>query len=342
MPESARAREAAETEQAAAPQRAPADRHAELLRVASAVGNRRLAQMLQREGYGYGYADDPLNAGGFGPSDATVRVRPGPVRATIIGEPATYGPAPTAAAAAAEPAPAPAAVPEEPLTPVRQMIFAEINKWAGAVEGAAGDPRFSQIISAGALESARIEAASDVHLSGPKKGEAKTPSKHTTCIDFQTVIWSRVRDQMTKAGHGTMKRIVTAMNAPTLGDAWVKAEPGMPATRRPKKGDFFVLWSTKPTAGGGVQPKSFSHVAYFTGRSDNGDGTETWTSVDGGQGSAAEYTPKGKLISKGAEAILACTRVYDPATNLVGGGVANQAAGARWLYGWVDVDKLVT
>ena len=95
------------------------------------------------------------------------------------------------------------------------------------------------------------------------------------------------------------------MNAPSLGDAWVKGEPGM--TRRPKKGDFYVLWSTKPTADGGVQPKSFSHVAYFTGRSVNGDGTETWTSVDGGQGVAADYSPKGKLISKGAEAILACT-----------------------------------
>ena len=258
------------------------------------------------------------------------------MRTTIIGQPEA-----TAAAPAEAPA-APAAEPEEPLTPVRELIFAEINKWAGAREGAADDPRFSQIMSPGALENARIEAASDVHLSGKKKGEAKTPSKHTTCIDFQTVIWARVREQMTKAGHGSMKRIVTAMNAPSLGDAWVKGEPGLPATRRPKKGDFYVLWSTKPTADGGVQPKSFSHVAYFTGRSVNADGTETWTSVDGGQGVAADYSPKGKRISKGAEAILACTRVYDPATNLIGGGVANQAGGARWLYGWVDVDKLVT
>jgi hypothetical protein len=35
-------------------------------------------------GYGYGYADDPLNAGGFTPDDATIRVRPGPVRTTLI------------------------------------------------------------------------------------------------------------------------------------------------------------------------------------------------------------------------------------------------------------------
>jgi len=35
-------------------------------------------------GYGYEFSDAPLNAGGFGPGDATIRVRPGPVRATLI------------------------------------------------------------------------------------------------------------------------------------------------------------------------------------------------------------------------------------------------------------------
>jgi len=340
VPESARTSEAAETAPAAAPQSAPADRHAELLRVASAVGNRQLTRMLQREGYGYDYADDPLNAGGFGPSDATLRVRPGPVRATIIGQPGVAAPGPTATAAAAEPAAAAAAVPDEPLTPIRQIIIDEINKYVGAVEGA--DARFSEIFAPGPLESARIGAASDVHLSGDKKGEAKKPSVHTTCIDFQTIIWSRAWTMLEKAGAGkAKKKIVTPMNGPSL-DAFVKAEPGMPATRRPKRGDFYILWSTKPTAGGGVQPKSFSHVAWFTGRSVNADGSETWSSIDGGQGAAADYSPKGQLISKGQEAILACTRTYFPASNLVAGGVANQDAGGRWLLGWVDVDKLVT
>ena len=36
------------------------------------------------DGYGYEFADDPLSAGGFGPNDATIRVRPGPVRRTLI------------------------------------------------------------------------------------------------------------------------------------------------------------------------------------------------------------------------------------------------------------------
>jgi hypothetical protein len=35
-------------------------------------------------GYGYEFADDPLNAGGFTERDASIRVRPGPVRTTLI------------------------------------------------------------------------------------------------------------------------------------------------------------------------------------------------------------------------------------------------------------------
>jgi hypothetical protein len=38
----------------------------------------------QDGGYGYEFSDDPLSAGGFGPTDATIRVRPGPVRTTLI------------------------------------------------------------------------------------------------------------------------------------------------------------------------------------------------------------------------------------------------------------------
>jgi hypothetical protein len=38
----------------------------------------------KNEGYGYEFSDDPLSAGGFGPNDATIRVRPGPVRTTLI------------------------------------------------------------------------------------------------------------------------------------------------------------------------------------------------------------------------------------------------------------------
>ena len=36
------------------------------------------------DGYGYTFEDDPLNAGGFGPNDATIRVRPRAARTTLI------------------------------------------------------------------------------------------------------------------------------------------------------------------------------------------------------------------------------------------------------------------
>ena len=45
---------------------------------------RRSADGGSGDGYGYKFEDDPLSAGGFGPADATIRVRPGPVRTTLI------------------------------------------------------------------------------------------------------------------------------------------------------------------------------------------------------------------------------------------------------------------
>jgi len=37
-----------------------------------------------KDGYGYEFEDDPLAAGGLGPNDAAIRVRPGVVRSTLI------------------------------------------------------------------------------------------------------------------------------------------------------------------------------------------------------------------------------------------------------------------
>jgi hypothetical protein len=36
------------------------------------------------DGYGYEFEDDPLSAGGFGPNDATIKVRPKAARTTLI------------------------------------------------------------------------------------------------------------------------------------------------------------------------------------------------------------------------------------------------------------------
>lgn len=54
---------------------------------AAAAGGRGAAAAAgakKDEGYAYEFTDDPLAAGGLAPNDATIRVRPGPVRSTLI------------------------------------------------------------------------------------------------------------------------------------------------------------------------------------------------------------------------------------------------------------------
>lgn len=54
---------------------------------AAATGGRGAAAAAgakKDEGYAYEFTDDPLAAGGLAPNDATIRVRPGPVRSTLI------------------------------------------------------------------------------------------------------------------------------------------------------------------------------------------------------------------------------------------------------------------
>jgi hypothetical protein len=51
----------------------------------SAVSSAQEIQETKSEdGYGYSFDDDPLNAGGFGPNDATIRVRAKAARTTLI------------------------------------------------------------------------------------------------------------------------------------------------------------------------------------------------------------------------------------------------------------------
>jgi hypothetical protein len=51
---------------------------------AHAQGKAAAGGATKEEGYGYTFSDDPLSAGGFGPNDATIRVRPNAVRNTLI------------------------------------------------------------------------------------------------------------------------------------------------------------------------------------------------------------------------------------------------------------------
>jgi hypothetical protein len=79
----------------------------------------------------------------------------------------------------------------------------------------------------------------------------------------------------------------------------------------------------------------FSHVGFLKEKIEDlkdGTGRERWTTFDGGQ----LVERQGKKI-EGAQA---STRYYDPKSNEISGEL-QQGGEARWLYGWVDVDKLV-
>ena len=55
-----------------------------LLLVAGVAGAQDIKESKSDDGYGYEFEDDPLNAGGFGPNDATIRVRATAARTTLI------------------------------------------------------------------------------------------------------------------------------------------------------------------------------------------------------------------------------------------------------------------
>jgi hypothetical protein len=54
------------------------------LLTATAASAQDIQEQKTDDGYGYSFDDDPLNAGGFGPNDATIRVRARAARTTLI------------------------------------------------------------------------------------------------------------------------------------------------------------------------------------------------------------------------------------------------------------------
>lgn len=55
-----------------------------MIALAASTAAAQAAEAQSGEGYGYTFDDDPLNAGGFGPNDATIRVRAKAARTTLI------------------------------------------------------------------------------------------------------------------------------------------------------------------------------------------------------------------------------------------------------------------
>jgi len=98
---------------------------------------------------------------------------------------------------------------------------------------------------------------------------------------------------------------------------------------------------------------TFSHVGFVISIEKNPDGTEAWTTFDGGQtlqnrkpNAPKEGEPKDDpRVSKEAinpllQGAKKSTRTYRPKTNEIA-GEASQGGDPRWLQGWIDVDKLV-
>jgi len=99
----------------------------------------------------------------------------------------------------------------------------------------------------------------------------------------------------------------------------------------------------------------FSHVGFVKSITKNGDGSgsETWMTFDGGQTvmsrkpnapAAGEPKDDPRVVAEPIDPRLQGTesvkRTYFPKTNEIS-GEKSQGGDARWLYGWVDVDKLV-
>ena len=54
------------------------------LALSAGIAAAQVKESKSEDGYGYQFDDDPLNAGGFGPNDATIRVRAKAARTTLI------------------------------------------------------------------------------------------------------------------------------------------------------------------------------------------------------------------------------------------------------------------
>lgn len=238
-------------------------------------------------------------------------------------------------------------------TTAREALVALLDKWAGTVEGvtqaAPGKPLFSDF-------------RDDQFLEAQRKAAARNGLTFTTCVEFMG--WALA--QAVAEANATLKVSPTLLNtnlwhkekrASLPAGAWVDYTPDV--TERPDPGDVFVLTFAAHVYKAGM-PKtddnitnwkgSFSHICFFRSLTRNpaqpGErASETWDSVDGGQGAAGRYsfdkeTNTYTLLQKGAERIERVSRIFYPADGTFPGGVQNQAATPRRLLGWLKIDKV--
>jgi GH24 family phage-related lysozyme (muramidase) len=238
-------------------------------------------------------------------------------------------------------------------TTAREALVELLDKWAGTVEGVtqveAGKPLFSDF-------------RDDKYLEAQRKTAARNGVTYTTCVDFMG--WALA--QAVAAANTTLRVSPYLLNAnlwykekrASLPEgAWVDYKPGM--TERPDPGDVFVLTFAEHVYKDGMPHTdaniknwkgSFSHIGFFRTLTQNqaqpGEkASETWETVDGGQGVAGRYkydkaTDTYTLVQQGAERIDRISRTFYPEENSFPGGVQNQAATPRRLLGWLKIDKV--
>ena len=185
-------------------------------------------------------------------------------------------------------------------TPYRVEVLRQLEHFKGAVEGT---ELFASFMAPQTLADAR----------------AARPG-YTTCVDFQQQVYTRAAAQLGLAPTVKVLGVFARqqVEAANVG-AWHPAVAG--GTDRPRPGDVYMLVKADGSP-------DFSHTGHVVSVTDNGDGTELWTTVDGGQGRAP------------SEMIAEVRRVYHPDTTIIT-GEANQGPGLRRVDGWIDIDRLV-
>lgn len=146
----------------------------------------------------------------------------------------------------------------------------------------------------------------------------------TTCGTFLNNVWNMAKTAAKKK-HPTIRidtsnRGFAQPNSPIPG-AWNVASPNM--SGGPSPGDAYFLQFT--------DTREQSHVGIIKAITKLDNDKEQWVTADGGQ----------RDVPGGLDRVRERTRTYVRSENLVYGG-ENADKEPRWLYGWTNVDKLVS
>lgn len=205
--------------------------------------------------------------------------------------------------------------------------------WHNASAGMSERPKDGDIIILASRGKAVDKAAQDVaglqaQLDKGEALEAKLAAAEQANAEARTVLEAL---EESDEGYQAAKRAVTttmvALNAVKHKAAEAmktaaKAEKLMPGAATKLEKARLAMDHTKVF--------EFSHVGILQKREINEDKTEKWTTFDGGQ------SVQSRKNEHGSETVV---RHYDPKTNEIS-GEALQGGMARWLQGWIDVDKL--